>query len=74
MFDPSRVAIGMNRAAVREALGEPDQVGGRSNRQRMPLLWKYGDVELAFNPAGELWLIYRETATGDPEILAQRAL
>lgn len=58
----SRLRVGMSRAEVRAAVGEPERTGGTSNRQRVPLIWKYGDVELHFNPSGELFQIYREEA------------
>jgi hypothetical protein len=39
------IHLGMTRDEVRAVLGEPDDVGGTSRRYKIPLIWKYGDVE-----------------------------
>jgi hypothetical protein len=44
------VELGMSRADVRRAAGNPDEMGEISRRYRMPLIWRYGDIELHFSP------------------------
>ena len=56
--DFASVRLGMTREEVRARLGEPDDTGGALRKQRIPLVWKYGEVELHFQPSGELFLIY----------------
>ena len=56
--DFGSVRLGMMWENVRGRLGEPDMTGGTSRKQRVPLVWKYGEVELHFQPSGELFLIY----------------
>ena len=60
--------LGATRAEVHRLLGEPDDTGGTSRRQRLPLIWRYGEVEFHFEPGGNggLWLIYRESVDGEP--------
>lgn len=72
MIDLTQLQLGMTREEVQAAVGAPQQTGGMSRRQRIPRIWKYGDVELHFRPSGELWLIYREDAEGNPEVIAIR--
>lgn len=45
-----RIRIGMTRAEVIEALGPPDDVGGTSRKYRTPSIFKYGEIELHFEP------------------------
>ena len=55
------VQLGATEADVKSLLGEPDDVGGISRRQRRPLIWKYGDFEFHFLPDSDrLWMIYVE--------------
>jgi hypothetical protein len=45
-----RIRIGMTRAEVIEALGPPDDVGVTSRKYRTPSIFKYGEIELHFEP------------------------
>ena len=57
--DFAGVRLGSTEAEVKALLGEPDDVGGTSRRQRRPLIWKYGDFEFHFPPDGDrLWMIF----------------
>ena len=44
----SPLAWGATREQVLSALGEPDTTGGTSRKQRVPLIWKYEDLEIHF--------------------------
>ncbi len=50
--DFNGVTLGMTRDQVRAVLGEPDDTGGTSRKQRIPSVWKYGEVELHFDTVG----------------------
>jgi hypothetical protein len=56
------VRLGMTRDQLKATLGEPDDVGGTSRKQRTPLIWKYDELEFHFEHGsdGSLWLIYSE--------------
>ena len=58
------------RDELRRHLGEPDAVGGTSRKQRVPLVWKYREIEFHFGPDGRVWLIYTEDQDGNPHVLA----
>ena len=45
-----RIRIGMTRGEVIAALGPPDDVGGTSRKHRTPSIFKYGEIELFFEP------------------------
>ena len=45
-----KVRMGMLRQEVLALLGPPDQVGGTSRKYRVPSIFKYGQVELHFEP------------------------
>lgn len=45
-----RIRIGMTREEVVEALGPPDDVGGTSRKYPTPAIYKYGKIELHFEP------------------------
>ena len=66
-----KVKLGLTRAQVIAILGMPDHVGGTSRKCRIPMIFKYGEVELHFEPHldGELSLIYKEV-NGEPQTLA----
>jgi hypothetical protein len=64
------VGYGATREELRRLLGEPHIVGGTSRRQRVPTIWKYGDVEYHFGTDGRVSLIYLEDADGTPHVLA----
>ncbi len=61
--------LGATRDELRQLLGEPDQVGGTSRRQRVPQIWKYGEIEYHFGTDGRVWLVYSEDADGNPRVL-----
>ena len=56
------VRLGMTRDELKAILGEPDDVGGTSRKQRTPVIWKYDELEFYFDkgPDGKLSLIYSE--------------
>ena len=55
------VVLGATRERLRRRLGEPDALGGTSRRQRVPTIWKYGDVEFHFGrEADRLWMIFMD--------------
>jgi hypothetical protein len=54
------VRLGMSRAQLRGILGEPDDTGGTSRRDRTPRIWKYDQVEFHFGLPDSLTLIYLE--------------
>ena len=45
-----RIRVGMTRHQVIEALGLPDDVGVTSRKYRTPAIFKYGEIELHFEP------------------------
>jgi len=47
------VRLGMPRLDVEEVLGSPDDVSTMMNKNRRPAIWKYGDIELHFDPDGD---------------------
>lgn len=44
------IVLGMQDDVVRQALGEPDDIGGISRKYRRGNLWLFGDLELGFEP------------------------
>lgn len=54
--------LGMSRAEVVELLGPPDDVGGSTRKYRTPCIYKYGGLELSFEPwkSGGLVWVYDE--------------
>ena len=48
------VRMGMSRDDVLRVLGEPERLGGTSKNHPQALIWKYGDVELHFDPGTDL--------------------
>lgn len=63
----SRIRIGMTRDEVVAVLGEPEDVSTPSRKHRIPAIYKYGDIELHFEPenSGKLGLVYKEVKTQD---------
>jgi hypothetical protein len=51
---------GMSYAEVQALLGKPEAEGGFSRKQRRPLVYKYGEVELHFHPSGYFVRTYVE--------------
>ena len=45
-----RVKIGMTRDEVAKAIGPPDDHGGTNRKYRTPSIYKYGAIELRFEP------------------------
>ena len=56
------VRLGITRDELKAILGEPDDVGGTSRKQRTPVIWKYDQLEFFFGRGsdGVLELIYSE--------------
>ncbi len=44
------VSLGMTREQVIETLGEPNATGNTSRKFKTPSVFKYGDIELWFEP------------------------
>jgi hypothetical protein len=65
----SRLRVGMTREEVVAVLGEPDDVSTLSRKHRIPAIYKYGDIELYFEPliSGKLWMVYTEVETQEGE-------
>jgi hypothetical protein len=63
------IRLGMTREEVVATLGIPDDVSTPSRRDRLPAIYKYGDIELYFGPGkvGKLWMAYTEVETEDGE-------
>ena len=61
-----RIRIGMTREEVVERLGPPDDVGITSRKYRTPAIYKYGEIELHFEPwkSGRLVRAYTEDEHG----------
>ncbi len=66
-----RIRIGMTRDEVAAALGPPDDTGGTSRRHHTPLIYKYGAIELHFEPPGDgkLVMAYTEDENGNGVVL-----
>jgi hypothetical protein len=60
------VRLGSTREDLRRIFGEPDDLGGISNKHTTPSIWKYGELEFHFGPLDSdvLVLIYSETPDG----------
>lgn len=54
-----QIKTGMTIAQLKSLIGEPDEFGGQSRKYKMPCLFKYGNIEVAFTSARN----YRESAT-----------
>ena len=52
-LDEGRIVPGMSKIDVKHVMGKPDAWGATSRKQRVPLIWKYGDVEFGFTPGKE---------------------
>ena len=65
----SKVRIGMTREEVVAVLGKPDDVSVLSRRDSPPAIYKYGEIELYFEPgnAGTLYMAYAEVETQEGE-------
>lgn len=62
-----QIRVGMTREEVVAALGPPDDTGGTSRKYRTPAIYKYGDIELHFEPwnTGRLLRAYTEDPDGN---------
>jgi hypothetical protein len=69
----NRIRIGMTRDEVTAVLGPPDDVGGTSRKYRTPSIYKYGVIELHFEPwkSGKLVMAYTEDEEGNGVVLLQ---
>lgn len=58
----SKIKLGMTRDEVVAALDEPDAKGGKTRKYPTPCIFKYGDVELHFQPwkNGKLAMVWDE--------------
>lgn len=65
------IRTGMTRAEVVMVFGPPDDVGCTSGRHRVPQIYKYGEIELHFEPEGDgkLWMAYTEDQNGNGVVL-----
>lgn len=65
MIEPivAKLRQGMNREEVVSAIGEPEDKGGTSRKYKTPSVYKYGDLQLWFEPwkSGKLFAIWRES-------------
>ena len=70
----SRVSVGMTRDEVVAALGPPDDMGGTSRKYRTPRVYRYGRIEVYFEPwkAGRLHMVYTEDDEGNGHVLLER--
>ena len=50
----------MTRAEVVATLGPPDATGGTSRKQKLPIVYKYGDVQVHFGPGGDCLFFVHE--------------
>jgi hypothetical protein len=60
------IRLGMRRAQLQAAFGEPDLVGGTSRKRHTPTIWVYDGLEFHFDhvTGDELVLIFRDSADG----------
>lgn len=58
----NNIPLKITREQVKKLLGEPDMVGGISNKYKTPSIYKYGHIELWFEPykSGILYTIWDE--------------
>ena len=68
-----QVRIGMTRDEIVAVLGPPDDKGCTSRKYRTPSIYKYGDIELHFEPwkTGRLRLVYTEDMNGNGVTLSR---
>ena len=67
----SQVCIGMTRDEVVAALGPPDDMGATSRKYRTPSIYRYGRIEVCFEPwkTGTLHMVYTEDDEGNGHVL-----
>jgi len=70
----SRVSVGMTRDEVVAALGPPDDMAGTTRKYRTPRVYRYGRIEVYFEPwkAGRLHMVYTEDDEGNGHVLLER--
>ena len=63
----------MTREEVVAVLGPPDDVAGTSRKRKTPNIYKYGKIELYFEPwkAGRLTMVYTEDEQGNGVVLLE---
>jgi hypothetical protein len=67
----------MTRIELRALLGDPDVVGCTMRKKKVPMVWKYGEVEFSFPPARSvreaehhgLYLVYVDETDHEPFVL-----
>lgn len=61
----------MTREEVVAVLGSPDALGGTSRKYRTASIYRYGRIEVHFEPwkAGTLWMVYTEDEEGNGHVL-----
>ena len=52
------------RATIVEKLGEPEDIGGFFGKKKIPLIFKYDDIEFHFDIDDSLRLIYQDDKGG----------
>jgi hypothetical protein len=74
LIQRGQIRLRMTRSEVRKLLGEPDDVGGTSRRNRTPAILKYGEVEFHFGRQARdgLNLVYYEQNDTEPGITLLR--
>jgi hypothetical protein len=65
----SKLRIGMTREEVVAVMGKPDDVSVLSRREHLPGIYKFGEIELYFEPgdSGRLYMAYTEVETKEGE-------
>ena len=66
-----RVRISMTREEVIAKLGTPNDMGRTSRKYQTPSIYKYGLIQLHFEPwsTGKLWMVYTEDGHGNGQVL-----
>ena len=65
------VRRGIARDELKPLLGPPDTTGGIFGKAKVPLIWKYGNLEFHFGPKNTdgLNCIYQDDQDGVPSIV-----
>jgi hypothetical protein len=66
-----KLRVGMTREEVAEAVGPPDDTGGTSRKYKTPAIFRYGQIELCFQPwkTGRLTMAFTEDQDGNGVVL-----
>jgi hypothetical protein len=65
------VGLGATREELRQLLGDPTDTSAPTRRERVPRIWKYGEIEYHFGDDGKVWLVYTEDADHNPRVLGK---